>query len=345
MTVSLFLVFAVIMTLSAVAVIVIPLFREKSGGSPVAAVVSALVIPAVVALLYVAVSNYPWSTPGIAATPPAGPRAADATADTAEITALKDAVAQAPQDVARWVNLGDGYMAQERFSDARDAYRQAISLSRGGDDALRLAMAEASILADRNTLLGEAGQIIEDVLGRDPFNPKALWYGGMAALGRGDAQTAKAHWTKLLTLSPPPRVRQVIEQQLALLGASPGAAAAPPSEVRIPVTISMKAELAQRVKPGAALFLIARETAGEGPPLAVVRRTSPTFPLDLEISDADSMVPGRHLGGRSEIQLIARLANDGEALPASGDVFGEVVWRPAATQAGRLAILMNQVTP
>jgi hypothetical protein len=45
----------------------------------------------------------------------------------------------------------------------------------------------------------------------------------------------------------------------------------------------------------------------------------------------------------SEVQVTARLANDGEALPAAGDVFGEALWSAAGQGDGRLAIVMDQV--
>lgn len=345
MSVIAFLSIAVLMTLAAVAMVIVPMLRG-GGNSPVAAVVSALAIPAGVVLLYAIVSNYPWSgAPGAIPVPASDQVAVAPLADSEEIATLKEALAQAPRDVQRWVSLGDAYLAQERFAEAREAYRQAIAVSGGGDDALRLSLAEASILADRNALMGEAGQIIDDVLFRDPFNPKALWYGGMAALGRGDTDTAVKRWSKLLELSPPPRIRQIIEQQLAGLGASvpaAGSGSTPAPGPRIPVRVALQPELAGRVKPGAALFLIARDSAAKGPPLAVVRRDAVTLPLDLEISDADSMVPGRSLAGLAEVRLVARIANDGEALAAPGDVFGEATWRPAA---GRVEILIDKVTP
>ena len=339
-----FLAIAVLMTLLAIAVVIVPLFREDTDRSPIAAIASALTIPAAVVLLYAVTSNYPWPWIGTGTTDPAVQAPSVPVADTADIAALKAAIAEAPQDASLWSRLADEYLAQERFSEAREAYREAISRSGGGDDALRLALAEASILTDRNALLGEAGQIIDDVLYRDPFNPKALWYGGMVAIGRGDTETAKSHWLKLLGLSPPPRIRQIIEAQLAQLGVQTSPAS-PDSDLSIPVRVSLEPGLSKRVKPGATLFLIARAADAAGPPLAVIRRDTPTLPLDLEISDADSMVAGRGLAGQTEIKLVARLANNGEALAATGDVFGEVTWRPDADKAGRLEILMNQVSP
>lgn len=335
-----FLAVGVLMTLAAIALVIVPLFREPARPAPVAALLVALGIPAAVVLLYAAIGSPAWqSSPEATLVESGAPGSASPQVQTAQ-----ERVRQAPEDQAAWAALAQAYFEQESFGNARDAYRQALTI--GGDaatDELRLAFAEAAILADQNSLAGEAGRIVDEVLSRDPVNRKALWYGGMAALGRGDLQSAKSRWSKLLELSPPPQVRQILEQQLARIDATPAAAEpASAQAVRIPVRVDVRPELAGKVKPGAVLFLIARGAEAAGPPVAVIRREVAKLPLDLEISDADSMVPGRSLSGLAEVNLTARIANDGEALPAAGDVFGATVWNPAMG-AVRLQILMDQI--
>ncbi len=333
-----FLSAGIAMTLVAVALVVVPLFREKSAPAPVAALMAAVSIPVAVLLLYATISSYPWTTPATG-----GPAAAD----TPEIGALRARVKEKPDDAGGWVKLGEAYFGEERYAEARDAYRNAVRLTGNGNQEYRLGFAEASILADRGALTGEAGKIVEEVLSVDPANAKALWYGGMAALGRGDTAAARERWSRLLALSPPPRVRQILEEQLARLGGGSAPPAAPPSGgpgQKIPVHVSVKAELSRQIRPGAALFLIARAPGGAGPPLAVVRRDGVELPIDLEISDADSMVPGRSMGGLAQVQITARMANDGEALPAPGDVYGEVLWGPGAGPAP-LTLVMDRVVP
>jgi cytochrome c-type biogenesis protein CcmH len=56
-----------------------------------------------------------------------------------------------------------------------------------------------------------------------------------------------------------------------------------------------------------------------GPPLAVKRISQPSFPLELSLSDADSMLPQRPVSGFAMLQLQARLSISGEALAGSGD--------------------------
>lgn len=336
---TLFLLVAVLLTLGAVAVVAVPLLRGPEGRAPIAAVCMAVAIPAAVVLLYAAVSSYPWLEIRDAA------RAMPAAADSAATAEMAERARRSPDDPQAWAALADAYVGEQRYAEARDAYREALRASGGGDDGLRLAFAETSILVDRNALTGEAGAMIEDVLTRDPVNPKALWYGGMAALARNDAPAARMRWSRLLELSPPPQVRQVIEQQLAAIDNGGTAAATAATEAgadgaRIPVRVSVDPKLAARIRPGAALFLFARAAGGGGPPLAVARRDAAGLPLETSLSDADSMMPGRSLAGLAELQVTARVANDGEAMAAPGDVFGEAVWRGGT---GPLEIVMDRV--
>jgi len=313
--VTTFLAIVALMTLAAVAVVAVPLLGDREHRSPVAALVAALAIPGAVLFLYATESSYPWQS----AT--AGP------AESAAIEALRERTQASPADAQAWTALGEALIAEQRFAEARDAFAQALRTGDPEDDALRLSYAESTILADRNALAGEAAEIIEAVLAGDPVNAKALWYGGMVALGRGDTAVARDRWTRLLALEPPPQVRAIIAEQVARLDGDTAAAPAD-AGARIALRVSVDPALAPRIQPGATLFLFARAGEGGGPPLAVARRDAGALPIDTELSDADSMVPGRSLSGAGEVRVTARVANDGEALAAPGDVYGEAVWRP-----------------
>ncbi|HXH40813.1 MAG TPA: tetratricopeptide repeat protein, partial [Thermoanaerobaculia bacterium] len=92
-------------------------------------------------------------------------------------------------------------------------------------------------------------------------------------------------------------------------GAEPAAAAASGGP-----TVHVKLTLAGSVKqlPGAVLFIIVRP-AGEsaGPPAAAKRINAPTFPLDLDLTSADSMM-GQPLP--PSVHIEARLDSDGNAM-------------------------------
>ena len=85
-------------------------------------------------------------------------------------------------------------------------------------------------------------------------------------------------------------------------------------------TLELAPDLAGRVPPGAVLFVIAR-TAPTGPPLAVVRVASRSFPVRFSIGPDDRMIQSMPFAG--EIRLSAYVDADGNAVTRSpGDLQG-----------------------
>jgi cytochrome c-type biogenesis protein CcmH len=340
-----FLSIGILISLVAVAFVAMPLLRGDGGNgrAPVAALFATLAMLVTVVLAYPGVSNYPWSALHEGKVPSASAREPT----QLDLDGLRSRLAADPDDLPGWVTLGNGYLAQERFAEARDAYRKAMDLGDGSDDGVRLAFAEAAILADRAAMAGEAGRVIDEVLERNPSDPKALWYGGMVAIGRGDVSAARVRWTRLLELSPPPQVRQIIEEQLAAIdsGASTTVGATSPEAIsaKIPVRIRIAPALATRIRGGAALFLIARSPGAAGPPLAVVRRQPAELPVSIEIGDSDAMIPGRSIVELEEIELTARIANGAEAIAAPGDLFGSALWQQSSVADSPIEIVIDKV--
>ncbi len=103
-----------------------------------------------------------------------------------------------------------------------------------------------------------------------------------------------------------------------------GPRGAPPlaAERALPIagTIALSDELSASVPDGAILFLIAR-TGSAGPPLAVQRIPSPSFPLDFSIGPDDRMIEAMPFSGA--LTLTARVDSDGNAMTRTpGDLQG-----------------------
>jgi len=92
------------------------------------------------------------------------------------------------------------------------------------------------------------------------------------------------------------------------VGASPRAPSAAPISGSVELAASVKGEEPD----GAILFVIARRQGQPGPPLAVLREASPSFPYAFEIGPANLMIPGSSFVG--PILLQARLDSDGNAM-------------------------------
>lgn len=87
------------------------------------------------------------------------------------------------------------------------------------------------------------------------------------------------------------------------------------------------------------LFIIARSQP-TGPPLAVLRIPTPSFPHVFEIGQAQVMIPSLRFAG--EIQLSARLDSDGDAMTKlPGDLTGEMA-NPLVPGATGIVLVLNQ---
>jgi len=335
-----FITLAIVAALVAAGLVVLPLLRNREQPAPIAATLTALIIPAAAVLLYLNGSNHGWQTPS---QPPAVAqgqgRAGMAPEVATAISGLEARLAENPEDFAGWMLLGNSLLQVQRPVDAEAAFQRALSLSGGEDADARLGVAEAQILANRESLAGSAGALLEEVLLVEPDNAKALFYGGLAASARGDQPLLEARWLKLLSLDPPPPVRRIVSEQLQAMGTQlPEELTA--DDAAIEVQVALAEDLREQIGEGAVLFLVARDGDSPGPPLAAVRTQAGGFPRTLRLSDANAMIPGRSLKDVAEVRLIARVSNGGDALAQPGDVFGEGRWSEGD---GSVTIVMNQV--
>ena len=214
-----------------------------------------------------------------------------------------------------------------------------------------------------------ARAIIDDALAADADNQKALWYQGVIAVRAGDNETAKKNWTRLLEGNPPPEIRDVITAQLKELGVDvpAGAGAAGPAMAAagggpgagpvsggsssgvatkgrtIRISVKVDPSLAGNMKPGALLFVAAREPGIPGPPIAATRITTDDLPAVVVLSDADTMIAGRDLSSVNDVEIVARVAYGGTAVTASGDLIGRAVQKKGGSE--NLDVVINQVQP
>jgi cytochrome c-type biogenesis protein CcmH len=324
---------AALLCAAAVLVLLVPLLMHKKRGGrwPVGGLVAtALVAPLAIAL-YLYVSN--WD-PGFAER---------VSRESALLEQLAAHLERNPNDLEGWRLLAASSMQVGRYAEGRAAYSQVWALTREPDDELKLEYAEAQILADRSAASGDAGRLIEEVLEKNPGNPKALWYGGLVALELGREDAVRTRWTRLLTLNPPEDVARVVQSQLALLGEAGTAPqdAPAPSGPEIKLSVSLGSALSMSdLGPGAQLFILARAPEG-GPPIAVIRHAPSVLPGEFSLSDANVMLQGRSLAAYPEITVVARLSHSGQPTAQPGDWQAEAVVRPGSAET--VALVIDQV--
>ncbi|MBU6506748.1 MAG: c-type cytochrome biogenesis protein CcmI, partial [Alphaproteobacteria bacterium] len=108
-----------------------------------------------------------------------------------------------PQDAQGWAMLGRSYAVLGETDKAIDAYEHARQLK---PDDPTIALAEAAaMLADRKVedpVPARAVALLKTVTARQPDQPMALWFLGLAAAQQRDFTQARDDWTHLLRVMP-----------------------------------------------------------------------------------------------------------------------------------------------
>jgi len=269
---------------------------------------------------------------------------------------LRRRLEQNPDDVEGWVLLGRSYKNLRNYPKAIEALETADRLSPGLPD-VQVELVEARLFASNSPkFTAEMTSALEKAVAADPTQQKGLWLLGIAAAQDGDDAGAIAWWEKLRAqLEPGSPIEQSLVAQIdqvreglglpASTGSTPTPAPAPstaaapttapttaPAEqaqsdgTRIRVELSAAASRswpqipAGNAPPGAVLYIIARpEGVAGGPPLGVRRIAQPQFPVELTLTDGDSMVPQRPISSVERLELQARLSLTGSPAPSAGD--------------------------
>ena len=322
---SAFLIVAALMAAIAASIVAIPLLRDKR--SRIIGAVAACLVAAAAAGLYPLWSNWDWHAPVQAQSMPAPDV-------LAMVGKLEQHLRDDPNDLAGWLMLGRSYLALQRMDDAVNAYDRAHRLN-GSSAEAALGLGEAISLRAGGQISPEASALFEDALKLEPNNPKALLYGGFAAATRGDRATARSRWQALKDLHPPPQIEEMLDARIASLGAAEesGTNASPAgtsasvqgsAAAQVTVNIHIAPALKSRLKPETPLFVFAREPDSRGPPLAAKRLTSEAIGTQVQLSAADSMVPGRVLVAGKRVSITARVSFSGQPIPSAGDLYGEL---------------------
>jgi cytochrome c-type biogenesis protein CcmH len=339
-----FLLIAAVLAAIAAATVALPLLRERQ--SRVLGVIAAVVVMGAAGGLYPLWSNWNWHAPPTAGASADGPDVG------AMVQKLEKHLQDQPDDLRGWLMLGRSYLALDRLDDAVLAYEHAHRLDSQNADAA-MGLGEAQSLQAGGQITPAASLLFEQALALAPDNPKALLYGGFAAATRGDRALARTRWEALKNMHPPAQIVQLLDARIAELGALPAsggggsagdaavdatAAGTSPSPAGtstspgglggavVTVKINLAPALKSRLVSEAPLFVFAREPGTAGPPLAAKRLTSTAIGSQVQLSAADSMLPGRVLKSGQRVSITARVSFSGQPIPSAGDLYGELTY-------------------
>lgn len=349
-----FVVIAGLLTLVVLASLLYPLLRKRDG-SPESwrtAGIAGLLILIGGAALYPTWSDFKWHE-------------AQPQVDTPEamVGRLARRLEKQPDDLDGWLMLGKSYGVIGQHELSARAYQRADTLAKGQNAEALMGLAESLVVSERSDLAGRAGRLFEQAMELDPSSVKALFYSAFAARARNELPLARARFEQLLRANPPEQVVQIIDEQMrdidavsrmadegagaagtatAMAATAPAAQGAPAAAVAVPLRVTLSPSVAAKAAAGAPLFLMARIPGQRGPPLAA-KKLEGKFPQDVVLLSSDAMLAGTGFTAGQELEIEARIGNDGGAISRSGDPFGVI--RVTAGGSARAAIEINQLKP
>ena len=244
------------------------------------------------------------------------------------IAGLEEELKNNPDNAEGWVLLARTRMAMGDFEAANQAYAKAIALAPKDPD-LKTERAEALMRASNDrSFPDEAIDLLKQVLSENPDHQRALFYIGLHFLQQGDLAQSETYLNRLLPQLDA-KAANALREQINIARAQKNL---PPLEMAavddipaIKLTISLDPTLASTLKPGAVLFVFAKSLDEKGPPVAAKRIDAIDFPIQIELSDADSLMPTAKLSSQEKVVVSARISNDGEAFARSGDIEADTV--------------------
>ncbi|EGH43817.1 MULTISPECIES: c-type cytochrome biogenesis protein CcmI [Pseudomonas syringae group] len=247
---------------------------------------------------------------------------------------LERSVQAQPDSAENLYFLARSYMAQNRPGDAAQMFERSVALA-GRQPELLGQWAQALYFASGKHFTPHVQALTDEALQADPKEVTSLGLLGIAAFETQRYQAAVDYWSRLLAALPADDAsRSALEGGIARARenlAKRVANAAPAVKTKsIKIHVELAAALQGKVRPNDSVFIFARAINGPAAPLAVKRITVADLPADVELSDADAMMPQLNLSNFAQVQLVVRVSRTGQ--PTTGEWVGRS--QPLASDSG-----------
>jgi|GEM_PF-927640 len=317
-----FVVWAALLAGAAALLLIVPLWWRRRTATPQGAIAAPEPLSAALAAVLVvgiAVALYAMLTqrmkPVAGSTPAGGPT----------IESLLRATQEHPNEISGWLELGRNYLRANQWALARRSFRRADTLAEGRSAMALVGLAQTVVYENNGTETDASIELYDRALKVDPNSPQALFYTAVALMHAGELELSRARFAALLAQGPPAEASAALRRQIANLDeaiAATKAAAKANAATAIHLVLDIAPSLQGKVTKDESLFLFVRAPQG-GAPLAA-KRLAPSFPQQVDISAADSMIAGHTFAARQMVQIAARLSATGAPTGAAGDLYGQL---------------------
>jgi cytochrome c-type biogenesis protein CcmI len=257
---------------------------------------------------------------------------ADATITAEDLEAfalgIRTKLRQDANDVTGWLLLGRLHGSLNRLDSAIEAYAVAYALDPEHRGVLA-SYSQALVLTGEESYMRQGQALLKRLLILEPNDNNTIGMLAVTASQLGDTELALKSWQTLKTRLPDGDPMQVeIDRRISALDGSLNDTSTPDAEKNVTsvvINISLSEELTGKAPPEGFLFVFAQDASGEvRMPAAVVKSRLANLPIQVELSDANAMMPTYKLSQLNEVRLVARISLDENVAEAQGELQGEV---------------------
>lgn len=237
-----------------------------------------------------------------------------------------------PDNPNVWSELFPLYRQTGQAEKAVDALERLIAIE-GRVAPLLAQLAQLRFFLEGRALTPEVQGLVDETLEQDPRQPTILGMMGIHAFDNADYDTAIDRWRRAMANVEDPdtadSLREGIRVAQQRLGVDPdeapiGQALDEAQGPGVRVDVSLDEALIDRVSSQASVFVIARDMAGELPPLAIAQAQVSDLPATFVLDASNAMSQQANLAQVDEARLMVRVSPTGQATPQPGDLFGDL---------------------
>lgn len=228
------------------------------------------------------------------------------------------------ENLQYWFLLARLSSERNDFAKAASAYQEIVR--RDQSSGLVMAeLAQAMFLRDKHQMTDEIGRLAKSALNLEPNNSTALGLSGIYAFSKKDYLNAIEFWQKAVDLlganSEGGRgLSQGIEKAKSLYLAEGGSSdAMDKSLASKSISLSVSVDPKIKVDANQLVYVYARAWQGSKMPLAITRIPFSQLPTQVTLTEAMAMSPQATLATATQIEVVARISQDGSANAKTGD--------------------------
>lgn len=237
---------------------------------------------------------------------------------------LEARLASNPEQLQYWFLLARMQMDLNNFSQAVTSYEQVLKRD-AGSSMVMAELAQAMFLRDGNQVSQPIVDLVDKVLKAEPDNTMALGLAGINAFSKKDYVNAIKYWehTVRLTGQDSPGSQSLMSgiEHAATLYFAEGGTEATLAAARAGRQLNINVSLADGVEasPEQIVFVYARTWQGAKMPLAITRVPVSELPKRVTLTEEMAMTPAMSLGSVDNVEVVARISQDGTAAAKTGD--------------------------